>query len=145
MYRFKPAVYRNRTDDRFEFWRGMPEKSPFSYHRTDVYGVNLNNYVRTFMGRTAFGAEFRNEGVMSTSLGEPLNRPVKVPGAGACFTPGLNRTNLSFHLEHNIVLRGFTLSAGVIAVKNTGNEMRFRFYRGAGAGWQFARDWKVYA
>lgn len=145
VYHFKPSVYWNRSDDRFEFYRGMPEKSPFNYHQTDVYGVNLNNYIQTILGKTAFGAEFRNEGVRSTSLGEPLNSPVKVPGADADFTLGLNRTNLSFHLEHNIVLRRFTLSAGVIAVKNTGNEMKFRFYPGVDASYQFARDWKVYA
>ncbi|WP_289089532.1 TonB-dependent receptor [uncultured Bacteroides sp.] len=145
VYHFKPSVYWNRSDDRFEFYRGMPEKSPFNYHQTDVYGVNLNNYIQTFLGKTAFGAEFRNEGVRSTSLGEPLNSPVKVPGTDADFTLGLNRTNLSFHLEHNIVLRRFTLSAGVIAVKNTGNEMNFRFYPGVDASYQFARDWKVYA
>ena len=145
VYHFKPSVYWNRSDDRFEFYRGMPEKSPFNYHQTDVYGVNLNNYIQTFLGKTAFGAEFRNEGVRSTSLGESLNSPVKVPGADADFTLGLNRTNLSFHLEHNIVLRCFTLSAGVIAVKNTGNEMKFRFYPGVDASYQFARDWKVYA
>lgn len=145
VYHFKPSVYWNRSDDRFEFYRGMPEKSPFNYHQTDVYGVNLNNYIQTFLGKTAFGAEFRNEGVRSTSLGEPLNSPAKVPGADADFTLGLNRTNLSFHLEHNIVLRRFTLSAGVIAVKNTGNEMNFRFYPGVDASYQFARDWKVYA
>lgn len=145
VYHFKPSVYWNRSDDRFEFYRGMPDKSPFNYHQTDVYGVNLNNYIQTFLGKTAFGAEFRNEGVRSTSLGEPLNSPVKVPGTDADFTLGLNRTNLSFHLEHNIVLRRFTLSAGVIAVKNTGNEMKFRFYPGVDASYQFARDWKVYA
>ena len=145
VYHFKPSVYWSRSDDIFEFYRGMPEKSPFNYHQTDVYGVNLNNYIQTFLGKTAFGAEFRNEGVRSTSLGEPLNSPVKVPGADADFTLGLNRTNLSFHLEHNIVLRRFTLSAGVIAVKNTGNEMNFRFYPGVDASYQFARDWKVYA
>ena len=145
VYHFKPSVYWNRSDDRFEFYRGMPDKSPFNYHQTDVYGVNLNNYIQTFLGKTAFGAEFRNEGVRSTSLGEPLNSPVKVPGTDADFTLGLNRTNLSFHLEHNIVLRRFTLSAGVIAVKNTGNEMNFRFYPGVDASYQFARDWKVYA
>lgn len=145
VYHFKPSAYWNRSDDRFEFYRGMPEKSLFNYHQTDVYGVNLNNYIQTFLGKTAFGAEFRNEGVRSTSLGEPLNSPIKVPGADADFTLGLNRTNLSFHLEHNIVLRRFTLSAGVIAVKNTGNEMNFRFYPGVDASYQFARDWKVYA
>lgn len=145
VFHFKPSVYWNRSDDRFEFYRGNPGKSPFNYHQTDVYGVNLNNYIQTFLGKTAFGAEFRNEGVVSTSLGEPLNTPKPVPGEDAQFTLGLNRTNISFHLEHTLLLRRFTLSAGVIAVKNTGNEMNFRFYPGVDASFQLARDWKVYA
>ena len=144
VYRFKPSVYWNRSEDRFELVRNRPETVPFNYHRTDVYGLNLNNTLETALGKTAFGAEFRNEGVVSTTLGEPLHFPEPAPGGGE-YTAGLNRTNLSFHLEHNIVLRGFTLSAGVIAVKNTGNEMNFRFYPGVDASWQFARDWKLYA
>lgn len=144
VYRFKPSVYWNRSEDRFELVRNRPETVPFNYHRTDVYGLNLNNTLETALGKTAFGAEFRNEGVVSTTLGEPLHFPEPAPGGGE-YTAGLNRTNLSFHLEHNILLRGFTLSAGVIAVKNTGNEMNFRFYPGVDASWQFARDWKLYA
>lgn len=144
VYRFKPSVYWNRSEDRFELVRNRPETVPFNYHRTDVYGLNLNNTLETALGKTAFGAEFRNEGIVSTTLGEPLHFPGPAPGGGE-YTAGLNRTNLSFHLEHNILLRGFTLSAGVIAVKNTGNEMNFRFYPGVDASWQFARDWKLYA
>ena len=144
VYRFKPSVYWNRSEDRFELVRNRPETVPFNYHRTDVYGLNLNNTLETALGKTAFGAEFRNEGVVSTTLGEPLHFPEPALGGGE-YTAGLNRTNLSFHLEHNILLRGFTLSAGVIAVKNTGNEMNFRFYPGVDASWQFARDWKLYA
>ena len=144
-YHFKPSIYWNRSEDRFEFYRGMPDKSPYNYHRTDVYGVNLNNYIQTFLGKTAFGAEFRNEGIVSTALGEPLNTPKPVPGEDGTFTKGLNRTHLSFHLEHTVLLNRFTLSAGVIAVKNTGNEMNFRFYPGVDASYQFAHNWKAYA
>ena len=145
VFHFKPSVYWNRSEDRFEFFRGRSDKSPFNYHRTDVYGVNLNNYLQTFLGKTAFGAEFRNEGVISTTLGEPLNHPKPVPGEDGTYFVGLNRTNLSFHLEHTVLLNRFTLSAGVIAVKNTGNEMNFRFYPGVDASFQFAPHWKIYA
>ena len=143
-YRFKPSVYWNRSEDRFELVRGRSETIPFNYHRTDVYGLNLNNTLETRLGKTAFGAEFRNEGVVSTTLGESLQHPKPAPGGGT-YTVGLNRTNLSFHLEHNILWHNLTLSAGVIAVKNTGNEMNFRFYPGADASWRFAPDWKLYA
>lgn len=143
-FHFKPAVYWNRDEDRFELFRGVPDKVKFNYHRTDVYGLNLNNYVDWALGKTAFGAEFRNEGIVSTNLGEPLNTTKSAPGGGE-YSVGLNRTNISFHLEHNVVLDRFTLSAGVIAVKNTGNEMNFRFYPGVDASYRIAEHWRAYA
>lgn len=144
-WHFKPSVYWTRGEDRFEYYRDMPDKVPFNYHRTDVYGLNLNNYVQSFLGKTAFGAEFRNEGIVSRNLGEPLNTPKPIHGTDLEYTVGLNRTNMSFHLEHTVVLPRLTVSAGVIAVKNTWNEMNFRFYPGVDASFQLARDWKVYA
>ena len=145
IYHFRPSVYWNRSEDRFEYFKGLPEKSPFNYHRSDVYGLNLNNYIVTPIGKTAFGAEFRNEGVVSTALGEPLNKPVHVKGADRDYTVGLNRTHISFHLEHNLNFYGFGLSAGVIAVKNTGNEMNFRFYPGVDASYEIVDGLKAYA
>ena len=146
VYHFRPAVYWNRSEDRFEYFKGMPEKSPYNYHRSDVYGLNLNNYVVTPIGKTAFGAEIRNEGIVSTTLGEPLNHPFAVhKGDGALYKCGLNRTHISFHLEHNLSFYGFGLSAGVIAVKNTGNEMDFQFYPGVDASYQILPHLKAYA
>ncbi|MGM9759156.1 MAG: TonB-dependent receptor [Parabacteroides sp.] len=145
LFHFRPAIYWNRSEDRFELFRGQPDKVPFNYHRTDVYGVNLNSYVETSLGKTAFGAELRNEGIISTNLGEPLSQPKTAPDGVGTYKVGLNRTNISFHLEHTLLLNRFTLSAGVIAVKNTGNEMNFRFYPGVDASYQLARNWKAYA
>ena len=144
-FHFKPSVYWNRSHDRFELFRDSEEKVPFNYHRTDVFGINLNSYIDWSLGKTAFGAEFRNEDLVSGNLGEPLNQPLTIHGTDRQYTLGLNRSNLSFHLEHNILLRNLTLSAGVIAVKNTWNEMPFRLYPGVDASWQFARHFKAYA
>ncbi len=144
-WHFKPSVYWNRSEDRFEYFKGTEAKVPFNYGRTDVFGVNLNNYVQTCLGKTAFGAEFRNEGIVSTKLGEPLNQPKPIRGTERSYTVGLNRTNMSFHLEHTVVLPRFTVSAGVIAVKNTWDEAGFHFYPGIDASYQLARDWKLYA
>ena len=144
LFHFKPTIYWNRSHDRFELFRGSEDKVPFNYHRTDVFGINLNSYIDWSLGKTAFGAEFRNEDLVSGNLGEPLNRPLSIHGTDRQYTLGLNRSNLSFHLEHNILLRNFTLSAGVIAVKNTWNEMPFRLYPGVDASWKFARHFKAY-
>jgi iron complex outermembrane receptor protein len=54
------------------------------------------------------------------------------------------RSNLSFHLEHNVLLQRFTLSAGLVAVKNTWNGMPFKVYPGIDASYRIGNDWKVY-
>lgn len=142
---FKPSIYWNRSHDRFELFRNDETKVPFNYHRTDVFGLNLNSYVEWLLGKTAIGAEFRNEDIVSTNLGEPINKPLTIHGADSKYTKGLNRSNLSFHLEHTLLLSRLSLSAGVIAVKNTWNEMPFRLYPGVDVSWQFAQHFRAYA
>ena len=144
-FHFSPSIYWNRSYDRFELIRGTEDKVPFNYHRTDVFGVNLNSYFDWQLGRTALGAEFRNEDIISGNLGEPLNKPIHISGTDRDYLYGLNRSNLSFHLEHNILLKRFTLSAGFIAVKNTWNQMPFTLYPGVDASYRIGDNWKVYA
>ena len=136
---FKPAIYWNRGYDRFELIRGQETTTPFNHHRTDVFGIKLDSYFDWLAGRTAFGAEFRNEDIVSSNLGEPLNEP------HGDYHYGLNRSNLSFHIEHNILLKRLTISAGFIAIKNTWSEMPFTVYPGIDASFRLDTHWKVFA
>ena len=144
-FHFHPSIYWNQSRDRYEGYHGQPDLMKYNYNRSNVCGVNLNSYFDWVGGRTAFGAEFRNEDLVSGNLGEPLHTPVHIHGTDRDYTLGLNRTNLSFHLEHNILLRQFTLSAGFIAVKNTWNEMPFKVYPGMDMSYRLGNHWKVYA
>ncbi len=144
-FHFHPSIYWNQSRDRYEGYHGKPELMRYNYNRSNVCGVNLNSYFDWIGGRTAFGAEFRNEDLVSGNLGEPLHTPVHIHGTERDYTLGLNRTNLSFHLEHNILLRQFTLSAGFIAVKNTWNEMPYKVYPGMDMSYRLGNHWKVYA
>ena len=144
-FHFHPSIYWNQSRDRYEGYHGKPDLMKYNYNRSNVCGVNLNSYFDWVGGRTAFGAEFRNEDLVSGNLGEPLHTPVHIHGTDRDYTLGLNRTNLSFHLEHNILLRQFTLSAGFIAVKNTWNEMPFKVYPGIDMSYRLGNHWKVYA
>lgn len=144
-FHFKPSIYWNHSTDRFELFRGNESAVPFNYHRTNTFGMNLNSHIDWNLGKTAFGAEMRNEGIVSTTLGDSLNTTVPIKGTDRKYSLGLNRTNISFFLEHNVILKRLTFSAGVTAVKNTWNEMNFRFYPGADASFRFADGWKMYA
>ena len=142
---FKPSVYWMHSRDRFELFRGDESKVPFNYHRTNVYGLNLGSYFNWKLGKTAFGAEMRNEDVLSTTLGDSLNTPKHIQGTDREYSLGKNRTNISFYLEHNVLLRRLTFSGGVTAVKNTGSEMSFSLYPGADMSVRIGENWKAYA
>ena len=131
----RPSAYWNRSQDRFELIRGVETTVPFNRHHTNVYGFIINSWFDWLLGRTAFGAEFRNEDLKSSNLGEPKRNS----------RYGLNRSNISFHLEHNVMLKRFTLSAGFVTVKNSWNDMPFRFYPGIDASYRISDQLRVYA
>ena len=144
-FHFNPSVYWNRNMDRFELVRGDENAVPYNYHRTDVYGFNLNSYFDWIAGRTALCVNVRNEDLVSTNLGEKLGRDHHIHDTGKMYEYGINRTNIAITLEHNILLDRFNLSAGFVAVKNTWNEMNMRVYPGVDASYRIGNDWKVYA
>lgn len=144
--KFTPTIYWNRTHDHFQLVRGT--NTGENFHLNDVYGVNLNANFTTKLGKTAFGAEFRNEGILSTNLGKPLEEEqyVKVPGEnGIMFNKKDNRTNISYYLEHNILLRQWTISVGVLANMNTALDHKYRFYPGIDVSYRPANNWKLFA
>ena len=144
-FHLKPSIYWNHSYDRFELFRDAAEKYPFNYHRTDIFGVYLNGYFDWILGRTAVGAELQNEDLLSGNLGEPLDNPHHISGTDRYYDHGINRTNISFVVEHNILLRRFTLSAGLVAVKNSWNGMNIKVYPGIDASYRIGDSFKIFA
>ena len=139
-------IYWNQNRDRYEGYRGQPEKMKFNYNRTDVYGVSLSSYFDwNVHNRTAFGAELRNEDLVSGNLGEPLSHPRHIKGTDRDYTLGVNRTNISGYLEHNLLLRNFTISAGLVAVKNTWSNMNMTVYPGIDISYRPTPHWTLHA
>ena len=91
-------IYWNQNRDRYEGYRGQAEKMKYNYNRTDVFGVSAGAYFDWTAGRTAFGAELRNEDLVSGNLGEPLSQTHHIKGTDRDYTLGVNRTNISGYL-----------------------------------------------
>lgn len=142
---FAPSIYWNQNRDRYEGYRNMPEKMKYNYNRTDVYGVSLNAYFDWQAGRTAFGAELRNEDLVSGNLGEPLSQTHHIAGTDREYTLGVNRTNISGYLEHNLLLKNLTISAGLVAVKNSWSNMNMTVYPGIDLSYRPIPNWKLHA
>ena len=143
--RLMPSIYWKQNYDRYEGYRNHPEKMKYNYNRTDVYGVNLSSYFDWVAGRTAFGAEIRNEDLVSGNLGEPLSEPQHIKGTDRDYTLGVNRTNISGYLEHNLLLKHLTISAGLVAVKNTWSNMNMSIYPGIDISYRPNSHWTLHA
>ena len=143
---WRPAVFWNRSYDHFELIRG--EEKGENFHRNDVYGVSLNGSFSSLLGKTGFGAEIRNEGILSTNLGQPLDEGKEIAIGGhknKFYTKKENRTNVSYFVEQNLIFSKVSLSLGVLATMNTGLDHTYRFYPGVDFAYRITDEWKLFA
>lgn len=144
----RPTVYGHRDYDHFQLIRGKSgAKAGENYHRTDVYGASFDLNFRSLLGTTAIGADLRKEEILSTTYGEELPSEAwkNIRHSDRQYSRKGNRTNTSLFLEHNIIVEGFTLSAGLMANRNTGLDNDFRFYPGIDLSYRPNNVWKFYA
>ena len=130
-FTFKVTPYWNRNYDHFQLVRGSAFGENF--HRNDVLGATFNVSADWRFGRTSFGSEIRKEKIVSTNLGQPLMEEDYVEVArhdGIYYNKRCERTDFSMFLEHNVLLKRFTASMGVVANRNTGYDKDFRIYPG---------------
>ena len=134
--KFIPHIYWNRHLDCFQLFRdGTPDIPSWytghNYHRSDVYGFNLNGQYKWKFGLSHFGGEIRNENILSNVLGKPLGTP-----AGK-YTQCYDRSNISYFLEHNFLSEYFTLILGLLANQNTSLHQDFSFFPNINASYRF--------
>ncbi len=126
----------NRSYDHFQLIRNSAKGENF--HRTDVLGASLNASADWKAGRTSVGADIKKEVILSTNLGVPMDADDYTAVArheGTFYDKRCQRTDLSLFIEHNVVLSHVTISAGMVANRNTGYCNSFRFYPGIDIGW----------
>ena len=145
-----PTLYWNRNYDHYQLTRFS--NSGENYHRSDVYGFNLNSWFKWRLGKTSFGAELRNEGILSTNLGRPIaddDEFVRAHGTSSSdsvfYNKKDNRTNISYYVEHDVLFNKVTVSFGALANANTALDHKFRFYPGVDVSYRPADEWKLTA
>lgn len=137
-----PKAYYRRHFDRFELFRegeGYYHRIPGggfattegdtvpswytnpNYHRTDVYGAELNATYQSVLGKTSVGYDYRFEGVNSNNLGKPKDGVEKVVNEhpSAFYTLSDWRENHSIYFEQSYTHELFHFSVG--ALYNTNN------------------------
>ena len=142
--KFIPQLYWSRHYDTFHLFRPGTSSVPDwysdpNYHRTDVFGFNLNTQYKWGAGITNIGGELRNEGIFSSVLGKPLNE------ANGKYLYSDSRTNISYFMEHTYINQGFTFGLGLLANYNTAFKDDFEWYPNVNAAYWLNDQWKVFA
>lgn len=142
-----PSVYWRRHQDRFELFRNNPASwyAGHNYHLTEVFGSNLNAWVASSLGKTAFGAEIRSENVWSNVLGKTLTNKIEVPGeSGNYFTKSYSRTIISYFAEHSVYLEKLSASVGAMANRISDLGFGWNIYPGFDLSYQISKPVKIY-
>lgn len=143
-----PSAYWHRDIDHYQLTRGMEgAKNGENFHRMDVYGAAVNAHLSWILGKTAVGFDLRKEHILSTAYGSLLDESEwkDIHGSNRHYNHRGDRTNMSLFAEHNVILGGFTLSAGMLANRNTGLDGDFRIYPGIDISYRPSESWKIYA
>ena len=143
-----PSLNWRRDYDHYQLIHGSEGASAGeNYHRTDVYGAGLNLSASWLLGKTALGADIRKEHILSTAYGTSLDEAQwkNISNSDRCYDHQAERTNTSLFIEHNVILARMTLSAGLLANKNTGLDSDFRLYPGIDISYRPTDKWKIYA
>lgn len=102
--RLQSSIFWNHWNDHYQWHRNNPAGENF--HKVDTYGGNIDYLVSSVLGKTAVGAELRNEAIHSTKLGELVSETDR-------YNHEESRLVLTAFLEHNILFSKLTISPSI--------------------------------
>jgi len=143
-----PSLYWIRNIDHYQLIHGKEgADNGENYHKTDVYGGTFDAHFSWKLGKTSAGIDIRKEHIISTVYGELLHNNEQQPigDSNRMYDHQGDRTNTSFFLEHHIILRKWTISAGFLANRNTGLDKKMRIYPGIDIAYRPDVHWKLFA
>lgn len=146
-FHFTPVIYWRNHHDRFELFRDNPASwyKTHNYHLSNTYGANLNSWVQSKLGKTAFGVEFRSENILSNVLGENLEIPRKVSRQDAEYTKSMKRNIVSGFLEHVIYYNDFTLTAGLMSNLISESNLGVNVFPGMDVSYKISPAFKIFS
>lgn len=141
------SVYWRRHNDTFKLFR---DEAPdwytnHNYHRTDVWGADVNSWFIWAGGKSSFGAGFRRESILSNVLGELMSERKDVPGKDIFYTHSKERSIASVFAEHGVFHDRWSLAAGIMANYISDNSTGINIFPGVDISYNLSEPLKLYA
>ncbi len=104
----------NRHHDHFLLFRNNPAAYE-NHHRTDVSGLALGSKYSSVLGFTSLRLQYRQERILSSTLGDPLDAPIQVKNApGKEYKRFKSRDHLYISADHLLQIHKLYISTGVL-------------------------------
>lgn len=138
-------AYWRRLDDRYLLVRSDPAFY-HNYHLTDVLGANAQLALRSSLGLTALGTEWRSESIVSTRLGDALSRSRTIRGIDdARYDHGYSRLYATLFIDHTYQYGRLRVSGGGIMYMGVSPTATTRFYPGLDVSLQATGRLRLFA
>lgn len=121
----KPAIYYNHFNDHYQLIRHEEGAAKGeNYHWLDILGASFNANINWLMGKSSIGADISKETIWSTAYGadQPEETWKEIKGTERRLSRKASRKNTNLFAEHNILLRHWTISAGLLYYINNLDE-----------------------
>jgi iron complex outermembrane receptor protein len=107
-------LYWRRHMDHFLLVRSNPSFYE-NYHRTDMTGAAAGVKFSSILGFTTLQTSFRDDRIISTTLGEETERTVRIKGAdNQYYTKFKSRGLLSLSAEHQLQIKRLFIKSGIL-------------------------------
>jgi iron complex outermembrane receptor protein len=140
-----PLFYWRRRKDHFLLERDDPTFYQ-NFHRTDVYGSQVNMTFSTGRVTTSLGFDLRSENIISNNIGFTNPAPVKVRGEDSAYYDKMyGRTNFSYFQEHILELGYLRIAGGIMVNWNTSYPSRAEVFPGIDISYSLLPDLRIYS
>ncbi len=142
-----PSVYWRRHTDKFMLFRNNAPDwySNPNFHRTDVWGVDINSWFIWKWGKTSFGTSYRSEAIVSNVLGEPMENRIEFSGKDIFYTHSQERRILSLFTEQVLSLNKWRITTGIMANHISDNKSGVNFFPGFDLSYQMFHSFMMVA
>jgi len=135
---FNGNVFYKQHTDHFQF---LYDSAYYNYyHLNSIKGANANMLFTTPIGKSIIGVDFKNDGIVSTSLGDNLDEVIvknKIE-----YSKSYSRNIFGLYYEHKIGFNNFYFSGGLMS--NIFNGRKIDIYPGIDLSYNISQKMSVF-
>jgi vitamin B12 transporter len=137
-------AYWRRHSDHFLLKRDDPEFYE-NYHLSDVYGFKINTLFNSKFGETYLGIEGRREGILSTVLGNKMDKPKEIKNMdGEFYTNSYSRDYYGLFVQQKYFIGRAFVNGGFLMSANADYKNQIAFFPGIDGGYYLADNTKLF-